>query len=196
MNNLVVFASGGGSNFRNIFKNTQNNKIEDCKVSLLVSNNSNSNAILYAKEQRIDTFIINQQRYPDKQEYIEALINKISQYHPSLVVLAGYIKLIPKKIINRFKNKIINIHPGKLPEFGGKGYYGMNVHRAVIDSGAKSTAVTVHHVNEEYDRGMIIHEEIIDVMKEDTPETLSKRVLEYEHKIYSDVINKIINGKK
>ena len=196
MNNLVVFASGGGSNFRNIFKSTQNNKIKDCKVSLLVSNNSNSNAILYAKEQKIDTFIINQQRYPDKQEYIEALINKISQYHPSLVVLAGYIKLIPKKIINRFKNKIINIHPGKLPEFGGKGYYGMNVHRAVIDSGAKSTAVTVHHVNEEYDRGMIIHEEIIDVMKEDTPETLSERVLKYEHKIYSDVINKIINGKK
>ena len=196
MNNLVVFASGGGSNFRNIFKNTQNNKIKDCKVSLLVSNNSNSNAILYAKEQKIDTFIINQQRYTDEQEYIEVLINKISQYHPSLLILAGYMKLIPKKIINRFKNKIINIHPGKLPEFGGKGYYGMNVHRAVIDSGAKSTAVTVHHVNEEYDRGMIIHEEIIDVMEDDTSETLSERVLKYEHKIYSDVINKIINGKK
>ena len=196
MNNLVVFASGGGSNFRNIFKNTQNNKIEDCKVSLLVSNNSNSNAILYAKEQEIDTFIINQQRYTEEQEYVKALINKISQYHPRLVVLAGYMKLIPKKIINRFKNKIINIHPGKLPEFGGKGYYGMNVHRAVIDSGAKSTAVTVHHVNEEYDRGMIIYEEIIDVMEDDTPETLSERVLKYEHKIYSDVINKIINGKK
>ena len=195
MNNLVVFASGGGSNFRNIFKNTQNNKIKDCKVSLLVSNNSNSNAILYAKEQKIDTFIINQQRYPNKQEYIEALTNKISEYHPSLVVLAGYMKLIPKKIIDRFKNKIINIHPGKLPEFGGRGYYGMNVHRAVIDSGAKSTAVTVHHVNEEYDRGMIIYEEIIDVMEDDTPETLSERVLNYEHKIYSDVINKIINDK-
>ena len=196
MNNLVVFASGSGSNFRNILKNTQNNKIKDCRVSLLVSNNPDSNAILYAKEQKIDTFIINQKRYPDEQEYIKALTNKISQHQPILVVLAGYMKLIPKKIINRFKNKIINIHPGKLPEFGGKGYYGMNVHRAVIDSGAKSTAVTVHHVNEEYDRGMIIHEEIIDVMKEDTPETLSERVLKYEHKIYSDVINKVINGKK
>jgi len=196
MNNLVVFASGGGSNFRNIFKNTKNNIIKDCKVSLLVSNNINSNAILYAREQKIDTFIINYQRYPDEQEYIEALIKKISQYHPSLVVLAGFMKLIPKKIINRFKNKIINIHPGKLPEFGGKGYYGMNVHRAVIDSGTKSTAVTVHYVNEEYDRGMIIHEEIIDVMEDDTPETLSERVLKYEHKIYSDVINKIINGIK
>ena len=196
MNNLVVFASGGGSNFRNIFKNTQNNKIKDCKVTLLISNNINSNAILYAREQKIDTFIINQQRYPDEQEYIEPLIKKISQYHPSLVVLAGFMKLIPKKIINRFKNKIINIHPGKLPEFGGKGYYGMNVHRAVIDSGTKSTAVTVHYVNEEYDRGMIIHEEIIDVMEDDTPETLSERVLKYEHKIYSDVINKIINGIK
>ena len=196
MNNLVVFASGSGSNFRNILKNTQNNKIKDCRVSLLVSNNPDSNAILYAKEQKIDTFIINQKRYPDEQEYIKALTNKISQHQPILVVLAGYMKLIPKKIINRFKNKIINIHPGKLPEFGGKGYYGMNVHRAVIDSGAKSTAVTVHHVNEEYDRGMIIHEEIIDVMEDDTPETLSERVLKYEHKIYSDVINKIINGKK
>jgi len=195
MNNLVIFASGGGTNFINILKNTQNNKIKDCRISLLVSNNSNSNSVLYASEHKIDTFIINQKRYPDKEKYIKVLINKISEHSPSLVVLAGYMKLIPKEMISKFKNKIINIHPGKLPEFGGKGYYGMNVHRAVIDSGAKTTAVTVHHVNEEYDRGMIIYQEIIDVRKDDSPETLSERVLKYEHKIYSDVINNIINGK-
>ena len=196
MNNLVVFASGGGSNFRIILKNTQNNKIKDCKVSLLISNNSNSNAILYAKKQKIDTFIINQQIYPDEQQYIEALTNKISQHHPSLVVLAGYMKLIPKKIINRFKNKIINIHPGKLPEFGGKGYYGMNIHRAVIDSGTKSTAVTVHYVNEEYDEGRIITEKRIKVNNNDNPATLSKRVLAVEHKLYSETINNLLNHER
>jgi len=195
MNNLVVFASGGGSNFRSILKNTKNNKIKNCQVSLLISNNSNSKAILYAKENRVDTFIINHQRYPDKKDYVEVLNNKINGCHPELIILAGYMKLIPKEIVDNFKNKIINIHPGKLPEFGGKGCYGMNVHKAVIDSKVKSTAVTIHYVNEEYDKGMIIYEEIIDVLEDDTPNSLSDRVLEYEHKIYSKVINNIINNK-
>ena len=99
MKDLVVFASGGGSNFKNILKNTKNNKIKNCQVSLLVSNNSNSNAILHAKENKIDTFIINYQRYPNNENYVEALNNKISEYDPALIILAGYMKLIPKEIV-------------------------------------------------------------------------------------------------
>jgi len=195
MNNLVVFASGSGSNFQKILENTKNNKIKNSQVSLLISNNSNSKAIFYAKKNKVDTFVINSQRYPDNKDYVEVLNNKINQYNPELIILAGYMKLIPKKTIDIFKNKIINIHPGKLPEFGGKGYYGMNVHKAVIDSGVKSTAVTIHYVNEEYDKGMIIHEEIIDVLEDDTSDTLSAKVLRYEHEVYSMVINNIINDK-
>ena len=195
INNLVIFASGGGSNFKSIFINTLNNNIQNSQVTLLISNNPKSNAVKYADSQNIDTFIINKNRYPDRVNYMKALINKLNKYNPTLIILAGYMKLIPKEVVRAFKNKIINIHPGKLPEFGGKGFYGMNVHRAVIDSGAKSTVVTIHYVNEEYDKGMMIHEEIIDVMDDDTPESLSERVLKYEHSVYSNVIDKIINEK-
>ena len=194
MKNLVVFASGGGSNFRSIYNNIEKNNIEGVKISLLISNNPKSKVVSFAEENSIDTFIANHSRYPDRDEYVSKLINKIAEYRPELIVLAGYMKLIPEEIVEAFSDMIINIHPGKLPEFGGKGYYGMNVHRAVIDSKSKTTAVTIHYVNEEYDKGMIIHEELIDVLDNDTPETLGERVLKYEHKIYSKVINDIINN--
>ena len=194
-NNLVIFASGGGSNFKSIFINTLKNNIQNSQVTLLISNNPKSNAVKYADSQNIDTFIINKNKYPDRVKYMKVLINKLNKYNPTLIILAGYMKLIPKEVVRAFKNKIINIHPGKLPEFGGKGFYGINVHKAVIDSGAKSTVVTIHYVNEEYDKGMIIHEEIIDIMDDDTPESLSERVLKYEHSVYSNVIDKIINEK-
>ena len=127
--------------------------------------------------------------------YADKLLSKITEHNPSLIVLAGYMKLIPKELVEAFSNMIINIHPGKLPDFGGKGYYGMKVHQAVVDSKSKTTAVTIHYVNEEYDKGMIIHEELIDVLDDDTAETLAERVLKYEHKIYPKVINDIINNK-
>ena len=194
MKNLVVFASGGGSNFKSIYNNIEKNEIENTRISLLISNNPKSKVVSFAEENSIDTFIANHSRYPDRDEYVSKLINKITEYRPELIVLAGYMKLIPEEIVEAFSDMIINIHPGKLPEFGGKGYYGMNVHQAVIDSKSKTTAVTIHYVNEEYDKGMVIHEELIDVLDNDTPETLGERVLKYEHKIYSKVINDIINN--
>ena len=194
MKNLVVFASGGGSNFKSIYNNIEKNEIENTRISLLISNNPKSKVVSFAEENSIDTFIANHSRYPDRDEYVSKLINKIAEYRPELIVLAGYMKLIPEEIVEAFSDMIINIHPGKLPEFGGKGYYGMNVHQAVIDSKSKTTAVTIHYVNEEYDKGMVIHEELIDVLDNDTPETLGERVLKYEHKIYSKVINDIINN--
>mgnify|MGYP006089082533 FL=1 len=196
MNNLVVFASGGGSNFKSIYNNIQKNKIKDTRISLLISNNPKSKAVSFAKKNSINTFIANHSRYPDAEKYTSKLKNTIIKHNPVLIILAGYMKLIPKEIVEAFSNMIINIHPGKLPDFGGKGCYGMNVHRAVIDSKSKTTAVTIHYVNEEYDQGMIIHEELIDVLEYDTPESLAERVLKYEHKIYSQVINNIINRVK
>ena len=123
------------------------------------------------------------------------LSEKLLSINPNLIVLAGYMKLIPEKITSLFKNKIINIHPGKLPEFGGKGLYGLNVHRAVIESKQKETAVSIHYVNERYDEGEMIHEESIEVYCDDTPESLAERVLVYEHKIYSIIINNLLNKR-
>lgn len=195
MNNIIVFASGGGSNFEEIYKNTKNNKIKNSQISMLISNNPNSKVVAFAEYNNIDTFIINKVRFPDYIEYINKLDDMLSSVKPDLVVLAGYMKLIPKKITRAYNGKIINIHPGILPDFGGKGFYGMNVHKAVIASGARNTAVTIHYVNENYDQGTIIYKKNIKIEDGDTPESLSRRVLCYEHKIYSEVINNLLNGK-
>ena len=193
MKRLVVFASGSGSNFKAIYNNIKEQKIENAKIELLVSNNPNSGSVSFAKNNSINTFIVNQKTHPNRSSYIKSLNDRLLSCNPHLIILAGYMKLIPKEVVEAFNNKIINIHPGKLPEFGGKGFYGMNVHSAVINSKINSTAVTIHYVNEEYDKGLTIHEEPIEVYKNDTAESLSKRVLSYEHKLYSKVINQIIN---
>ena len=193
MKRLVVFASGSGSNFKAIYNNIKEQKIENAKIELLVSNNPNSGSVSFAKNNSINTFIVNQKTHPNRSAYIKSLNDRLLSCNPHLIILAGYMKLIPKEVVEEFNNKIINIHPGKLPEFGGKGFYGMNVHSAVINSKINSTAVTIHYVNEEYDKGLTIHEEPIEVYKDDTAESLSKRVLSYEHKLYSKIINQIIN---
>ena len=193
MKRLVVFASGSGSNFKAIYNNIKEQKIENAKIELLVSNNPNSGSVSFAKNNSINTFIVNQKTHPNRSAYIKSLNDRLLSCNPHLIILAGYMKLIPKEVVEAFNNKIINIHPGKLPEFGGKGFYGMNVHNAVISSKVNSTAVTIHYVNEEYDKGLTIHEEPIEVYKDDTAESLSKRVLSYEHKLYSKIINQIIN---
>ena len=194
MKSIVVFASGGGSNFKSIYNGTLNGKIKDTSISLLISNNPKSGAVLFAKEKDIEVFILNANRYPDKDEYESVLIEKLKKVDPILVILAGYMKLIPSKMTSIYKEKIINIHPGKLPDFGGKGFYGMNVHEAVINSGVKETAITIHYVNEEYDKGMIIHQEKIPINRDDSVESLAKRVLLIEHKIYPQIINKLLNN--
>ena len=194
MKSIVVFASGGGSNFKSIYNGTLNGKIKNTSISLLISNNPKSGAVLFAKEKDIDVFILNANRYPDNDEYESVLIEKLKKVEPILVILAGYMKLIPSKTTSIYKGKIINIHPGKLPDFGGKGLYGMNVHQAVINSGVKETAITIHYVNEEYDKGMIIHQEKIPINRDDSVESLAKRVLLMEHKIYPQIINKLLNN--
>tara|TARA_Y100001970_G_C14243349_1_gene866326 strand:- start:2558 stop:3142 length:585 start_codon:yes stop_codon:yes gene_type:complete len=194
MKSIAIFASGGGSNFKSIYNHTLDGKIDNTKISLLVSNNPKSGAVLFAKNKGIEVFILNANRYPEVNEYNDVLIKKLSETNPSLIVLAGYMKLVPSIVTKAYKGKIINIHPGKLPDFGGKGFYGINVHQAVIDSGIKETAVTIHYVNKEYDKGMIIHEEKVIVEKDDSAESLGKRVLSVEHSIYPKIINKILNN--
>ena len=194
MKTIVVFASGGGSNFRSIYNSTLDGSIKNTNISLLISNNLDSGAVSFARQKEIDVFILNTHRYPDQDKYQTTLIEKLKGVSPDLIVLAGYMKLIPSKIIPIYNQKIINIHPGKLPDFGGKGFYGINIHKAVINSGIRETAVTIHYVNEEYDKGIIIHEEKISIKEGESPESLANRVLLVEHKIYPKIINKLLNN--
>ena len=190
MKKIIVFASGGGSNFRSIFNHLKKNKI-DASIELLISNNPKCKAIEFAKSNGVETFVINKNCYPDSSEYKKMILVKLELFSPSLIILAGYIKKIPIEVVRKFEGKIINIHPALLPKFGGKGFYGMKVHNSVIESGEKESGVTVHFVNEEYDKGEIIIQKRIPVLKSDSPESLAKRVLEIEHIVYPLVVEQL-----
>ena len=185
---IVVFASGSGTNFINIYENINNGR-----VVLLISNNPKCGAVNYAIANNIDYKIINHFRYPDNKDFeYEMILNK---YTPDLILLAGFMKKIPNNIIQLYKNKIMNIHPSLLPSYGGKGYYGIKVHESVIDSGDKITGATIHFINNEYDRGPIIMQDKVCVRKSDNPMTLSKKVLEIEYKLYLKVIELFCDNK-
>ena len=147
MKNIAIFASGGGSNFKAIHKNIELGDI-CAKIKLLVSNNSNSGAVEYAIENNIEIFIINEVRFSDIIKGESFLLKKLVFNQIDLICLAGYMKLIPRMIVEKYDNCILNIHPALLPKFGGKGFYGMKVHKAVLESGAKESGATVHLVNE------------------------------------------------
>ena len=187
MKNIAVFASGGGSNFKSIHHFVQSGEIPGCIV-LTVSNNPDSGAIIYAKKNQISTLVINKGLYPNPVGQRELLIQALVDNNVDLICLAGYMKLLPKSIVQQYKNRILNVHPALLPQFGGKGFYGIKVHQAVIASGAKESGVTVHFVDEEYDHGQIIAQEKIEVLNEDTPETLAERILKVEHELYPQVV--------
>ena len=192
MLNLCVFSSGAGSNFieLNKFSNKNNSKIH---LRLLISNNSSCGAVEYAKKNHIKIKIINKLRYPNYDQYINEILSCLIKNKINFIALAGYLKKIPIEIIEKYR--IINIHPSLLPQFGGKGFYGINVHKAVILSGVKKTGVTIHIVNKDYDKGPILFQEEISVLKGDTADDLASRVLKVEHRIYKKVIKLIIDKK-
>ena len=194
MKNIAVFASGSGSNFIKINENIINNNING-KIKVLISNNPRCGAVEYAIKNNINFKIINNHRYPEKKIKDKEYQNILNKSEIDLILLAGFMKKIPFSIIENFKNKIMNIHPSILPSFGGAGFYGIKVHEAVIESGNKLTGATVHFVDEEYDRGPIIFQKSIDVLSDDSPTDLSKKVLKIEHEIYSKVVKYYCENK-
>lgn len=174
MYNLVVFASGNGTTLQSIIDAIKNNEL-NAKINLVVSNNEDAYALERAKNAGIETYII-QNRETSKVDM--ELTEKLKNYNVDLIVLAGYLKLIGENLINNYT--IINTHPSLLPKFGGKGMYGMNVHRAVIEAGEEYSGVTLHYVNNKYDEGNIIKQTKVKVEKEDTAETLSEKVQKAE----------------
>ena len=187
MKKIAIFASGGGSNFREIYNQIQKGDIP-AKIVLVVSNNPQCGAIIFASEQGLENFIVNDTRFPNPDTRDKLLLQALLKAEVELICLAGYMKLLPKRIVKEYKDRILNIHPALLPQFGGKGFYGMKVHEAVIEAGAAESGVTVHLVDEEYDHGKIIAQKKVTVRPRDTAKTLAKRVLKVEHDLYPKVV--------
>ena len=187
---IAVFASGTGSNFIAISNQISDGKINGV-IKILISDNPSAKAIEFAKSNNINYKIISKDIIRDSKLHGEFLIEILKIAKIDLIVLAGYLKMVPSNIISNYKNKIINIHPSLLPKFGGKGFYGMKVHRAVIDSKESFSGASVHFVDEIYDNGPIVMQEKIKVLDNDTPESISRKVLEIEHRILAYIVKKI-----
>lgn len=199
--NLAVLASGSGTNLQSIIDAIKKKKLK-AEIRIVISNNSDAYALVRARKNKIKALHLSHKQFSTPQEFDRKLIAILKAEEIDLVVLAGYMKKLAPQVVRAFRNKIINIHPAPLPQFGGGGMYGIHVHEAVINSGAKVTAVTVHLVDEKYDHGPILFQKEIPVKENDTPESLQKRVLKIEHQVYPYVIglfaeNKIlIKGRK
>ena len=183
--NIAVFASGNGTDLQAIIDGCEN-KLIDGKVVLVISNNKDANALNRAKNSNIPNYYLD----VNNEKFEEKILELLKEYKTDIVFLAGYLKKIPSSIIKEYN--VYNIHPSLLPKFGGKGMYGINVHKAVIEAKEKETGVTIHKVNEEYDKGEIIGQVKVEVKEDDTPETLSKRVLSKEHEFIVEVLSEIV----
>jgi len=192
---IVVFASGSGTNFQAIIDTVVQKSIH-AEITGLITDNPDAAAIKRAQKNGIPFRVLRSADYNDYQAYTFGLLNQLNEWKPDLIVLAGYLKKIPVEVIRLYENRIINIHPALLPKYGGKGFYGMNVHRAVIAAGEKESGCTVHIVTEEYDKGPILAQMKVPVKKDDRPETLQQRILKQEHRLLPQVINKLLTQKQ
>jgi len=188
MTKIAIFASGSGTNAENLINFFKENKKID--ISYIFSNNKNAYVIQRAKNHNIKHHIFSRTEFYDTTHILKILQDNSIDF----IVLAGFLWLIPDYLIKNYPNRVINIHPALLPKYGGKGMYGMNVHQAVIKNNEKETGITIHYVNQEYDQGNIIFQAKCPVNKDDTPETIAKKVhvLEYEH--FPSIVEKIVSS--
>ena len=193
---IGVLVSGGGTNLQAIIDNINTGNITNSKIEVVISNNPNAFALERAKKAGIDTVCISPKDYSDRSLFNKALIEKIDEYNVDLIVLAGCMVVMPPELIQKYNNKIINIHPALIPSFCGKGFYGLHVHEEVLKRGVKITGATVHFVDEGTDTGPIILQKAVEVRQDDTPEILQRRVMEEaEWKIMPKAIYLIANGR-
>ena len=189
-----VMVSGGGTNLQAILDAVDAGKITDTEITVVISNNPGAYALERAKKHGIEALCISPKDYENRDAFNEAFLHKIDEYHLDLIVLAGYLVKIPAAMIEKYRNKIINIHPSLIPSFCGVGFYGLKVHEAALARGVKITGATVHFVDEGMDSGPIILQKAVEVEKGDTPEVLQRRVMEQaEWKILPKAIDMIAN---
>lgn len=188
MKKILIFASGSGTNAENIIKYFKADKI--AAVVAVFTNNPDAKVIERAQKLNVSPYIFT------KTELNQAVfLQKINQFEPDLIVLAGFLLQFPEAIIQAYPNKIINIHPALLPKYGGKGMYGMHVHRAVVENKEKESGISIHYVNENYDEGAIIFQKKVTLLITDTPEVVAEKIHELEQKYFPAVIEEILNLK-
>jgi phosphoribosylglycinamide formyltransferase-1 len=190
--NIAFFASHRGSNMQAVLDAWSAGKL-DVSPRLLISNNRKSEALVRAEAAGLATAVCNGVTHPEPDDLDQAILQLLIEHRIELIVLAGYMKLLGPKVVARFRNRILNIHPALLPNYGGTGMYGMRVHEAVIAAGDTETGVTVHLVDEKYDEGEIVAQTRVAVLPSDTPATLAARVLIREHEFLPEVLAGIRN---
>lgn len=196
MKKLIIgfLASHNGSNMQAIIDSIKRGEL-DAVPAVVISNNSNAFALERAKKEGIPAYHLSSKHYPNEEELDQAILDTLIKHNVNIVCLAGYMKKVGPKVLNYFKNRVLNIHPALLPKYGGKGMYGKFVHEAVLKAGEKQSGCTVHLVDEHYDHGRILGQKIVPVFPDDDVETLAQRVLEQEHKLYPEILQKIAKGE-
>ncbi len=196
MLNIAVLVSGGGTNLQAIIDQIESHKITNASIKVVISNNKNAYALERAKKHGIPAECISPKDYENREAFNQALLKFLEESGVDLIVLAGYLVVVPECIIERFRNRIINIHPSLIPSFCGTGYYGLKVHEAALRRGVKVSGATVHFVDEGTDTGPIIMQKAVPVYPEDTPQVLQRRIMEQaEWQILPAAINAIANGR-
>ena len=193
---LAVLVSGGGTNLQAIIDAIGAGKITNACISVVISNNANAYALERAKKHGVEAICISPKDYGSRAAFNEDFLRRLDSYEVDLVVLAGFLVVIPEQMIEKYRNRIINIHPSLIPSFCGTGYYGLKVHEAALARGVRVTGATVHFVDEGTDTGPIILQKAVEVQEDDTPEVLQRRVMEQaEWKILPHAIDLIANGR-
>ena len=193
---IVVCVSGGGTNLQAILDAVDSGKITNTEVIAVISNNPGAKALTRAENHGIPAVCMSPKEYGDRETYNQALTDKMKELQPDLIVLAGFLVKIPEAMVAAFSGRIINIHPSLIPSFCGVGYYGLKVHEKALERGVKVTGATVHFVNEGMDEGPIIAQKVVEVLDDDTPEILQRRVMEQaEWILLPGAIDDIANGR-
>lgn len=196
MLDVVVLVSGGGTNLQAIIDAVESGDITNTRIAGVISNNKNAYALERAKKHGIESRCVSPKDFTSREEFNEKFQEAVEELGPDLIVLAGFLVVIPPSMIERYRNRIINIHPSLIPAFCGTGFYGLKVHEAALNRGVKIVGATVHFVDEGTDTGPIILQKAVEVEPQDTPEILQRRVMEQaEWKILPKAIDLIANGK-
>lgn len=193
---IAVLVSGGGTNLQAIIDSIETGHITNTQIQVVISNKKGAYALERANNHGIPSEVLSPKDYDNREEFNQELINTIDRYQVDLIVLAGYLVILPETLIRKYAERIINIHPSLIPSFCGMGYYGLKVHEAALDRGVKVTGATVHFVDEGTDTGPIILQKAVAVQDNDTPEILQKRVMEEaEWHILPKAIDLIANNR-
>jgi phosphoribosylglycinamide formyltransferase-1 len=193
---IAVFVSGGGTNLQAIIDNTKDGILKDIEIVLVLSSSKDAYALERAANNGIKSAVVSKKDFDSIEAWDDAVVKAVDESGAELIVLAGYLSLMGPKVVAKYSNRIINIHPALIPSFCGAGMYGIRPHQAALAKGVKVSGATVHFVNENYDEGPILLQKAVDVLPDDTPETLQKRIMqECEWKILPQAIRLIADGK-